>query len=290
MNLDFKLPMTGKVARRLAYLNSIIPINMDPRVMNHVTRDLLDPQHIHQSIKHTSLKQQLNAKELEIIQFVDDTNYRAILGGLIDLDTIELTLISALTSGRKLVILDDHDSVMWEEILPKFGIEYVTVVDPLQPIDAPIVLVKNDSTLLSMKQHARDRILVFVPHHYDFDLFSRNDETYKLYSAKNRIQYTLENLAKEFPYCVMGFYLDPNAPITRIKHWASQTRVMAMIEAINCDKRVGRALEMQPANQITLNQAGFKRHKPEWISKILNVNVDMIVDRSYIIEEENAEG
>lgn len=291
MNLDFKIPMSGKVARRLAYLNSIIPLDLDERIMNHIHRDLLDTNVLKSAIANTSLKQDLNAQQLELVQFVADTDYRAILGGLNEEEVCNIVLTAALASGRDLVIISDPDSIMWEDVLPRYNIAYETVVDPLQPITAKVIIVKDDASLMTIKQHARDRVLVYIPHHYDYDLWNvRDDPAVKRHLAKHRVMYTLENLAKEFPFCVMGFYMDASTPVNRIKYWATQKRVAAMIEAINCDKRVGKALEYGPAQQLALKQAGFANALPSHISKILNVNVDMLTDRNFFFETEDEKG
>jgi hypothetical protein len=289
MNLDFKIPMSGKVARRLSYLNSIIPVDLDPRIMNHVTRDLLDPAFVKEQLVG-NLNHELNARQQEVVQFIADTDYRAVIGSMTDLEICEIVLIGALSSGRDVVILDDQDSVMWEVLLPHFGIEYQTVVDPLQPITAKVIVVKDDKTLMTMKNHARDRVLIFVPHHYDFMVWHNNDDGQRQqHRNKPRLSYTLENLAKEFPYCVMGFYLDLHTPVNRIKYWSTEKRVVAMIDAINSSNRIARALAPDNTNKSQVAGLGLTTVLPSKIGKILNVNVDMLTSRAYFFEEDNEE-
>lgn len=293
MNLDFKIPMSGKVARRLTYLNTIIPLELDPRIMNHVTRDLLDPSTVKSYLAGTALRKTLNIKQQELVQFVADTDYRVVLGGSTEDEVVEMVLVSALSSGRNLVIISDVNSIAWESALARFEVEYVTNVDPLQPITAKVVLVKTQQVLDVMKQHARDRVLLYIPHHYDFDLWHSHlnkDPNVAVISKQARLQYTVDNIGKEFPYCVMGFYLDENTSVDKIKNWSKEKRVVAMVNAINCDNRVSYALSMDTNNQSVLSNSGFTRRLPAQIGKILNVNVDMISARTYFFEDDNGQG
>lgn len=293
MNLDFKIPMSGKVARRLAYLNSIIPLELDPRIMNHVTRDLLDYSSMPTYLAGTTLTQPLNAKQQELLQFVADTDYRAVVGAMTEMEVVEIILISALTSGRNLVVISDVNSIAWESALERFSIDYITEVDPLQPITAKVVLVKTQTTLDIMKQHGRDRILVYIPHHYDFDLWQTNmssDPKITAIGKQARLQYTVDNIGKEFPYCLMGFYLADYVTVDKVKYWSREKRVIAMVNSINCDNRISNALSLDTNHQSVLTNAGFTRRMPAQIGKILNVNVDMLAARTYFFEDMYEQG
>lgn len=291
MNFDFKIPMSGKVARRLAYLNTILPLELDPRIMNHVTRDLLDPQVIARNLTGTTLLPVVNIKQQELLQFIADTDYRAVIGGTTEMEVVEIVLASALASDRDLVIISDANSIAWEGALAHFNVDYVTEADPLQPITAKVVVVKSQEVLETMKQHGRERILLYIPHHYDFDLWYSKlnsvDPMVQALSKQPNLLYTIDNIGKEFPNCIMGFYLSTHTEVDKIKYWSKEKRVVAMVNAINCDNRISQALSLDTNNQSVLLNSGFTRRLPAQIGKILNVNVDMLTARTYFFEDDN---
>ena len=242
MNLDFKVPMSGKIARRLAHVKTLLPLDFDERILKHVGRDLLDLDEVQARIAHTKLPKGLTPKRQSICQYVADCDYRAVIGALSPEDTVEMVLTCALGSGKPIAILLDQTSIDWEKSLAELGIEYVTEVPNNDPSTAPVVLVKSKTTFDAIKQYGRDRVLVHIPNHFEGLFQSSGDEIER---AKTRTRQTLfghmQDVGREFPFMVLGFYPGRSQDSeSRIKFWSTDTRIVDLVNAVNSDKKVSK--------------------------------------------------
>ena len=279
MNFDFKVPMTGKVARRLQHIKALLPLDFDERILNHVDRDRLDFDQVQASISHTRLPKGITPKRQTICQYVADCDYRAVIGALTSEDAVEMVLTSALSSGKQLAILYDQSSIDWERSLNELGIEYVTEVPRTDPSTANVVLIKDSTTFDAIKQYGRDRVLVHIPNHYNGLFHGSGDEIEMAKTRKRAVLFRLiQDVAREFPFMVLGFYPGRvQDSESRIQFWSTDARIVDLIGAVNNDRKVSKVLTMEQSGQRPLETMGFTRTLPPQIAKMINVNVDLMV-------------
>jgi hypothetical protein len=287
MNLDFKVPMSGKLARRLHQIKSLLPLEFDERILNHINDDMLDFDQVQASIAHTNLPKGLTPKRQAICQYVADCDYRAVIGALTCEDAVEMVMTSALSSGKRIAILYDQTSIDWETSLAELDIQYVTEVPNNEASTANVVLVKSSATFDAIKQHGRDRVIVHIPNHFN-GLFHASGDEPQIVKTRKRVTLfrVVQDIGLDFPHLVLGFYPGRTQDDeSRIKFWCADTRIIDLINAVNNDKKVSKALSLEMNGQRALKNIGFTRTLPGQIAKMLNVNVDLLTSENVFGED-----
>lgn len=277
MNLDFKLPMTGRAARRLLYLRNLISLEFDEQIANYQHQDVLNTSQIENFLHGYNLPKGLTPKRQSICQFVDDCNYRAVIGAMTLNDVIEMTITSALISQKPLAIIYNQDTIDWEKALADLNISYVTEIPSNDPVTTHVVLVKTKATLDAIKQHGRDRLVVYVPHHYNSS-FHQSGEELEFPALRQRVKLLIDawTLGKEFPHLLAGFYLGHNITSNRIDYWRTDARILDLINAVNLDVKIGKMLSSDANTRKILNSLGFVNANINELAQLINVNVDLL--------------
>lgn len=275
MNFDFKIKMSGAVARRIAYLHKIMKLDIDPRILEYVERDLLSREQVEQAYGGS-----ISDINLKVCQFAADTNFRCVIGAATAWELQEQLLMAALASGSKIVIVDDDfNSVKcgWKRVLVARCITH-KVIDPTKQEElddgytAWVVNKPNDAREIVKRN--RDRVLIYS-NSASKTSFSINS----LFGSDPELQ--VRDLAREFPKSILGFHIetkrfDRNANAKFQGDWVGEVGFKDMVNMINCNDRIANMLSYGSTQQRTLQDFGFTLRSPGHIGRVLNVNTDLL--------------
>lgn len=276
MNLDFKLPLTGAVARKLAYASTIMKVDVDAKIIRHVNDDMLTSDEVHKHVRGTTLDSPISALILGVVQFVADSGYRAIIGAETLDQSRSLLLYSALASGKNLLIVDRYKvggHSHWQFYLKQQGIPFVDASNAQDGIDLTArVMVHNENTNMEyLLKHARDRVLVYS-HHIDQSFFDIND---LFANGAEQSQFNLADACMDFEFVVMAFHTKDHTGPSK-QDWYSSMGFTTLASCLWGDNKLIKAVGKERASQKLLNDSGIMLTSPHHIAKLLNVNVDVL--------------
>ena len=279
MNIDFKLPLSGRVARKLAYASTIMKIDIDAAIISHVDDDLLTSDEIHKHVRGTHLERQLTIMELGIIQFVVDCNCRAVVGTNTEQQSMDMLLLSALASGKNILIVDKfkmQGQTSWQRYMEVKKVPWVDGSNAQDGIDlnARIIMADEKSNLEYLKKKARDRVLVYRQH-VDQSFFEMNDLFLEPGPGAYNHDFNLHDMCKDFEYAILGFNVVDHAGTSK-QSWNTSMGFSTMMSCIAQDEKIIKAMSTDKAPQKALHDSGIMLTSPHHIAKMLNVNVDMI--------------
>jgi hypothetical protein len=127
MNADFGLPLTGAIARRFLYLNTVMALDLDPKIKDIAKTGLLDQQDdlipIHPIARAAT-------------QFMHDCGFRCGMPSFSDYIDIPLVL-SALKAGNiSQITISSHNTKHWKSALRNYHFDDVQIFshnDAFQP-------------------------------------------------------------------------------------------------------------------------------------------------------------
>jgi hypothetical protein len=288
VNLDFKIPLSGRVARKLAYASTIMKLDVDAKIIRHIDDDLLTSDEIDQHVKNINMNAHRTQIGLGVIQFVADCNYRAMVGTETEDQNKELLLLSALASGKNLLIMDNYKvggkSSRWEQYLTKMNIPFIDGSNAQDGIDlsARIILASEKSNIDYLLKQARDRVFVYS-HHID-QSFMDMDSLFEINNTQN--SFNLYDMCQDFEFTVMGFYTVDHTGKSK-QEWHSSLGFSTLASCLFSDNKLAKAISTERHSQKLLNESGIMLTSPHHIAKMLNINVDVLREKEAVYDDWN---
>lgn len=279
MNLDFKVPLSGRIARKIEYASSIMKLDVDAAITKHLHDDMLTSDEVEANVGPSTMNAHRTQMGLSVVQYVADCNYRAMIGTETEEQNMEMLLLSALASGRKLLIVESFDfkhgtkTSQWAKFMQKMQIDFVDGSNAQDGIDlnAKIILASERSNLDYLRKTSRDRVFVYS-HHIDQHLFSLHD----LFNVGPDVSsYSLADMCLEFERVVLGFYTIIHSVRSQYA-WFMSLGFTAMASALFGDNKMVKAISTERNSQKLLNDSGIMLTSPHHIAKMLNINVDIL--------------
>jgi hypothetical protein len=275
VNLDFKLPLTGRVARKLAYASTIMKLDVDAKIIAHIDDDLITSDEVNVHVRDSDLNMHRTAEGLGVVQFVADCNTRALIGTETQEQSRELLILSALASGKKLLIVERYKPnghSHWMFWLKKHGIPFIDGSNAQDGIDlnARIMVANEKQSFDYLLKHARDRVLVYS-HHIDQSFMEMSD----LFEIANATSFNLYDMCQDFEFVVMAFHTKDHTGPSK-QEWYSSLGFTTLASCIFSDQKLAKAISTERQSQKMLNESGILLTSPHHIAKMLNVNVDLL--------------
>lgn len=287
MNLDFKLPLSGRVARKLAYASTIMKVDVDAKIIRHIDDDLLTSDEVREHVRGTALEKPISALDLGVVQFVADCGYRALIGTETLDQSRELLLYSALASGKKLLIVERYKTgghSHWQFYLKKLGIPFVDASNAQDGIDldARIMVYNENTNMAYLLKHARDRVIVYS-HHVDQTFFDLNDLFHNSAEVSN---FNLADVCQDFEFVIMAFHTKDHTGPSK-QDWYSSMGFTTLASCLFGDNKLIKAIGKERQSQKLLNESGIMLTSPHHIAKLLNINVDVLRVRDAAYDDWN---
>lgn len=289
MNLDFKVPLSGRVARKLVYASTIMKVDVDAKIIAHIDDDLLTSDEVNSHIPKTNLNAHRTQVGLGVIQFVADCGYRAMVGTETRDESLELLLLSALASDKKLLIVENYKvggQSYWAKFMNHHHIEFVDGSNAQDGFDLNqrIVLVSEKSNLDYLLKHARDRVFLYS-HHIDQTFFDVSD-LFNNGAVTSSINFNLTDMCQDFEFAILGFHTTDHLGKSK-QEWFSSLGFTTLASAIFGDNKLVKAIGTERHSQKMLNDSGIMLTSPHHIAKMLNINVDVLRAKEAVYDDWN---
>ncbi len=291
MNVDFQIPMTSALARKLVQLRSMMNLDIDERIFQYANKDLLTREDIQTRVT-PGMVNQVTEELVDLVQHAEDHHYRFAFGSRTFEDASICAMVSAFNSDKKIFVFDidgadrrkNGTKSGWGAMFHLMGIKYQHVMTSDDTIDHEqrVLLINPKAISHEVLNNTRERVLVWLPekdclgthsHHFSIgDLFNSN-------SATGHV--TIDGMAREFPHTIIGFHLPEKDRLDKPTQWWRSQPVQNLIDGLFEDLKCkhlfakGAAEQGQQAQNNLLNM-GFILSSPKHMARLLGVYVALL--------------
>ena len=269
MNVDFRLKLSGKVARKIKFMQSIINVHVDPIIYDYINHDILTDDYLSNTVPaHLWFGDYSTARDR--IQFFSDCDWRGVIGCETRVELLQQMLQITHATDKQIVIC-----MMSEQ---EADLHYL--MENLKILNIPYALLGENSN------HTNDHIILSLPATNHL-LSKHRDRVLMHFTKHNRMSFVLSDLfgserhvslyeiCREFKHIVFGFYLSLTPENTKVQ-WCHSDGVSHLIDSINIDSTLSKCIGYNPKYQENLLNYGFMLRSPYHIGKLLNVYTESI--------------
>lgn len=267
----YEVVPTAANARKMVRVAQIMNLTIDPVINELAELDQYDVDTFLNTIRG-SLKQDATPARCEFLKFANDSNYRCIVGGLTQPETLKTLFIAAKASGVTPIIFHVQDINRQRSVinfLNLYNLNHQVIDEQFHEITEDIVIVEAKNLKHNFLRVARGGIL----------LHQAVDQSTNKFVQIN----PMATVGMEFQKCIIGItmnqlsranaaYFTQNGPF---KWWESQNFQDAF-NALYPDSTMAKIFNTDHGgtdNQLL--RLGFILRAPEHFAKIMNIYMDM---------------
>lgn len=281
MNVDYTLQSTPANARKIAFMQSIMRLNVDPAVTQQAGEGLLTIDDIRSRVPE-KLHRWLSNLALDIIQFSTDHNDRCLLGARSFQQAAGLSLLAAFNSGKQILIAKSSGrqkaEEMWGDFLTQTHIKYSLARGDDQEVDhdAQVLLIEQRQLQGKFMNQVRDRVLVYVEGINSRKPFDIGD-LFSTYSWEN----TAVGSFREFPKVISAFHISQSPAFTSVEppiDWWREPIVHELLGGLHPNLNTRKVLTENQHERNILMQMGFTLLgvAPAHIGRLVGLHVDAL--------------
>jgi hypothetical protein len=282
LNLDFLLPKTPAVARKLAYLNRIATVNVDAETLALATDGLLNHEQVECQLPD-KLRPYLNAEVLDIIQHSADHNHRFVLGTNTFAQSAAYSLMAVMATGNKALIVYERNSnstTDWKAFIKHHGLNGCEVrSDEHEDYDATVLIVELSKMTASVISKTRNRVLICAQQAVIPGGRDRDDSDFELLDLFNdRVADELTQHVNQYPMAIPCFHVSPAANASAaIAGWNRSRTLRVIVKELYPNSLLEKLINHRHATLPELSDMGFSRSRPLHIAKLMGVHVDTLL-------------
>lgn len=257
MNLDYLIPNTPAICRRLSYASQVMGMVLDPKIVEGATKGLLDPQQVMASLPDKLSEHVPNIPDF--CQYATDFNHKVIILNQNELQLRRTMLAHGLASGEQLLILGDEvDRTAWSKVLKDSEVKFKRFNDTQEDYSTDqIVMAEVVDLTNNFINTNRHRIVLWVrgTRSNIFNAFTKKEPQ------------TIVSL--DFPQIITGCVLPANTT-----KWWDNYQILAILEesydTINWTKVFGH-------KNTGLADMKFHTTDPDAIGRMFGVYLDVSI-------------
>lgn len=288
MNVDYLLKPSPATARKLAYLRSIMRLDIDDDALRLAGEGLLTEEQAVGKMPE-ALKKFVNERSLDLMQHSLDHNARFVFGTRTFPQSAAYSLMAALVAAERVLILHENSQQAgdeWRRFLNTQQIDYCHVRTEKDKVDldCAVLLVPKPMMTHDVVNKNRDRVLVYVEqagaktftHGGAFGSYSLDDLFVSLSAGYSNG--LVSDHALEFQKVVQSFHTNPNDAFGKPVQWWNSSVVQKMVQNIHPKLNIANVLAATPQNQNNMLKMGFILSAPAHIGKMLGIHVRYLVE------------
>jgi hypothetical protein len=277
LNVDYTLQTSPALARKLAFLRTLLRVNIDDALLRLAGEGLLAHEQVEYQLPG-GLRQYLNEKTLDIIQHSVDYDDRFVLGVKTFPQAAAYSLMAAFNTGKKILVvgsLDQKLSDLWRSFFKHHDIEYQHLIDDKRVPDLTkqVLLVEPRQMKHELMSKSRDRVLVYVQSAKA--KLGGDSLVYKILGDEFEFSQNsgIQDIVFEYPKSILSFCFDEDSC------WWMSPQVRDLIKALHPDLHIEQIMSKHQSHQANLLQMGFILSSPQHIGRLLGLHVRTLQDK-----------
>lgn len=284
MNVDYTLTPGPALARKLAYLRTIMRVNIDDALLRPAGEGLLTHEQVEFQLPE-SLRGYVNEKTLDIIQHSVDHGDRFILGCRTFAQSAAYSLMAALHTNKKVLIVSSFDqkrSEMWRAFLNTHKLEHQHIQGEKDTPDytKQILMFERRELSATVMNKVRDRALVFVQ-----GASAMSARTPGSLSPLNFDELLMNafippsemgDIVCEFPKAILSFHMDYDP--TKAQAWWQSAQMREMVKMLHPELNIDHILSNHQAHQNALLHMGYLLSSPLHMARLLGMHLRVLLE------------
>jgi len=254
MNLDYIIPSSPAVCRRLKHASEVMEISLDDKILQMAEQGLIDPQHVQNSIPGEFLT--VTPTIQDFCQYVADHGYRT---AVLDTDLTRLITVMLasvmISSERILIVTTSKTETTWLAALRFAGLRSWAMYDEnIDHVNDRIVITRPDQMSDGFINNNRDRVVLRTVSS------GAREQPHDFWTKEN---HPTNMIALDFPKIITG--TDVGSSTTK---WWDNYNVIGILEDLNDDVMWSRVFGYKNSD---LHDMKFKTTDPDKIGHLYGV-------------------